>query len=701
MSIRILLRKKVGDTLVRYLLDETVGTVELNLFPAESAEPPVPEGEDAELVPLAFVRFSGDSAGVGFGAGRSMRYSGTVRKFRFESQTDGSGAIRTVLVHESGCRLIHLLRWENSLPVFRCDVSLENSSGETIGVELLESFTLGGILGNEPDETFSRMKLHRFRSRWCSEAYHECVEAPAWQLERDPGRYVVQSERYGQAGTLPVRGFHPFGAAEDSVNGICWGAQLAWSGSWQMEFSLRRSPGLAFGGGLADYEFGHWRKFLKPGETLQAPAAFLCCLKGTFDALCARLVRGIENTLAIPEAENDLPVIFNEWCTSWGEPSAESLGAIAEKLRELPVSYLVIDAGWYKKDGAEWSSGQGDWCVNERLFPRGIDEAIAKIRDCGLIPGIWFEAEVAGESSRAFDADAEHMLRDRGRVITAGTRRFWNLSDPAAREILETRVVRFLRDHHFGYVKIDYNETVGVGCDHPDSPGEGLRNQVLGTHWLFRRLAERNPGLVIENCASGGHRLEPAMLALSAMSSFSDAHERDTIPIIAASLHRLIPPRQNQIWAVMRKEAGLKRIAYLLSSAMLGRICLSGDILDLSPQQWELIRNGLEFYRKIVPVLKDGDSVFLPQSTPSRSCPAGGQLLVRVSRDGGSMVLYFHVFADPPELMEYPLPPGGWRVKAQFQAEKTGVLERSGRRVVLRAPSAFSGHVIFMQTEEE
>ena len=696
MGIRILLQTIVADVAVRYLLDETTGMVELDLFPTGNAEPPVPSGAGKELVPLAWVKFAGDGAVAGFGAGRTMRYGETMRKFRFESQEESGEVIRTVLRHESGCRLIHRLSRQGDFPVFFCDVSLENASDEAQEVELLESFTLGGILAGEPDETLSRLKLHRFRSYWCSEAYHECVEAPRLQLERDPGG-VIHSERYGQVGTLPVRGFHPFGAVEDPVNGIVWGAQLAWTGSWQMEFSLRGSSGLAFGGGLADYEFGHWRKTLSPGETLAAPRAFLACVRGTFDDLCARLVRGIGNTLTFPAPEEELPVIFNEWCTSWGEPAEEKLTAIADRLRELPVRYLVIDAGWYKEDGSEWFSGQGDWVVNRRLFPDGIAAAAEKIRERGLIPGIWFEAEVAGKSSRAFYKDEAHMLHSRGRVITAGPRRFWNLNDPEAEEILGERVVAFLHRNGFGYIKIDYNETVGIGCDDPDSPGEGLRKQVLGTHRFFRRLAEENPGLVIENCASGGHRLEPAMYALSSMSSFSDAHERDTIPMIAASLHRLMPPRQSQIWAVMRKEADAKRIAYLLTGAMLGRICLSGDILDLSPEQWTLLNRALAFYRKLVPLLKDGDSVYLPPAAASRTVLRGGQTLARTGRDGKQFALYFHAFGEPPETMRYPLPEGEWAFDSEFAAPGTGEIELGGGIVTLRHPAAFSGRVLLFK----
>ncbi len=696
MSIRVLLRQTVGDTLVRYLLDETTGAVELNLYPAALPEPPVPESGSGALVPLSFVKFAGDSAGVLYGAGRTMRYSRTNDRFRFDSQEQAPGRVRTVLRDDSGCRLLHELAWQEETPVFRSTVTLENESPGTLEVELLESFSLGGIQRQLSDEEFLRLKVHRFRACWSSEARHESVELPDWQLERDEHPGIIHSERYGQVGTMPVRGFHPFGAVEDPEQGVFWGAQLAWTGSWQLEFSFRCESGLAFGGGLADYEFGHWCKRLAPGETLTAPAALIGCVQGDFDALCARLVRGIEQTLRLPAKEEELPILFNEWCSSWGHPTSDSIRALARKLRTLPVSTLVIDAGWYQgEEDGRWSATQGDWQVNRRQFPRGLEEVVREIRDCGLTPGIWFEAEVVGEGARAFAA-GEHLLRDRGRVITVGARRFWNLNDPESRRLIEERVIRFLKKYNFGYVKIDYNETIGVGCDHPDSPGEGLRQQVLGTHWFFRRLAELNPGLVIENCASGGGRLEPAMFALSAMSSFSDAHESLSVPLIAASLHRLMPPRQNQIWAVLRKTADRKRLAYVLSSAMLGRICLSGDLLELGPEAWRLLEEGLAFYRKLVPVLKSGDSTLQTRIGPSRRFPEGGQVLARLARDGSALALYFHTFGRPPRIQEYRLPPGSWRLDSQFGAEDTGWIEMTEDRILRHDPAEFCGQVLWL-----
>ena len=92
------------------------------------------------------------------------------------------------------------------------------------------------------------------------------------------------------------------------------------------------------------------------------------------------------------------------------------------------------------------------------------------------------------------------------------------------------------------------------------------------------------------------------------MSSFSDAHECNEIPIIAANLHRMMLPRQNQIWAVVRKGDSPRRLYYSLSSTLLGRMCLSGDISELSKNQWGIIESGIAFYNKVKGIIKSGFS---------------------------------------------------------------------------------------------
>ena len=170
---------------------------------------------------------------------------------------------------------------------------------------------------------------------------------------------------------MPVRGFFPFAALEDSVAGVCWGAQLELASSWQLEF-YRKHDDACLSGGLADREFGHWWKTVAPGDSFTTPKAALTTVHGDLDDLCQRLTtmqnRAVE---AQPAVEQSLPIVFNEWCSSWGKPDHAALVATAKKLATTKTRYLVIDDGWAERIG-DAHQQNGDWNVNRQAFPAGI-----------------------------------------------------------------------------------------------------------------------------------------------------------------------------------------------------------------------------------------------------------------------------------------------------------------------------------------
>ena len=353
-------------------------------------------------------------------------------------------------------------------------------------------------------------------------------------------------------------------------------------------------------------------------------------------------------------------IVFNEFCTTWGNPSFENIQKICDKIAGKGIRYLVIDCGWY--GGAKnWYRNIGDWDVNEKTFPGGLKQAADYIRSKGMIPGLWFEMENTADQSRSYQNTA-HLVKKDGVPLTVGMRRFWDMEDPWVVDYLEHKVIRTLKECGFGYVKIDYNETMGMGCDGGDSQGDGLYRKMAASRRFFERIRQEIPDIVIENCSSGGHRLEPSLMELVSQASFSDAHEIPAIPLIAANLHAVIQPKQSQIWAVMRAGDSEERIYYSIISTFLGRMCLSGDIYDLSESQWRLIQEGIAFYQKAAEIIKYGTTIERTCSTKSYNHPQGEQLVIREWNNRRLVIL--HRFEHSKEIL-LPLPPGA-RIMAEY-----------------------------------
>jgi alpha-galactosidase len=677
-EVSTLAKFTLNDMLVEYQLEPSSQSVSLRMLPA-SMEGSIAlhrEKLDGREIPAWFfeplVQFKllGDPTDE-YTQGQTLRNSASLASLRLEEQRvleeDGLIHIITRLISERGYAAEHHLTWRTGDPAVSIYTTFVNRSDRPLTLEMLSSFSLSGITPFAVDDAPGRLYLHRFRTYWSAEGRHECRLAEDMAMEPSWANHGVRVERFGQVGSYPVRVFFPWAGVEDRESGVMWGAQLAIPASWQMEF-FRRDDFLALSGGLADREFGHWMKAVAPGEEFTSPVAYVSTVKGDLDDLCARLTRmQLPAAEAAPASEMELPVICNEWCTSWGDPRHENLVAMADKLQDSGVKYLVIDAGWYKGDQGVWHLAQGDWVANQKLFPEGLAATASAIRERGLVPGIWFEMEVVGSQSPRFEQDLAHFLQRDGFPITASGRRFWDFRDPWVIDYLSHKVIDQLRDCGLGYIKVDYNETIGMGCDGADSLGEGLRQHMAGVQDFFRKMRAELPELVIENCASGGHRLEPSFMGLTSMASFSDAHETRDIPVIAANLHRLIQPRQSQIWAVLHAADPYQRLVYLLTSGFLGRLCVSGEITTLEETQWALVKEAIQFYGQIAPVIARGNSRIYQQINPSWQHLQGAQAVLRVAEDGMSAVLVTHSFGSPmPEEIVIPLPGTGWQVAGCF-----------------------------------
>ncbi len=662
MHPEVLQEYKLGDMVAKYLIDRDSMQVGFQLLPEKVSQENIIT-DNCFMESLIQYKLTGDIYNEAYAGGCSMRNSESVRKLKFSEQTDESIGeqlqVNTIMMDEDGHRLIHHLVWLKNMPYVRISCTFENQSKRDCCLEMFESFSLGGLSPYMQGDGNGTLWLHRVRSVWSQEGRHETIPVEDLQLEPAWDPHAVRCERFGQAGSMPVNRFFPFAAIEDRKNHIFWGAQIAHPASWQMEV-YRKDNGLALSGGLADRELGHWMKHVEPGKNFTTPEAIVSTAQtDSFDIFTGRLTTAglVEGFLKAPESEQDLPIVFNEYCTTWGNPSHENICEIVDAIKGKGFKYFVIDCGWYKENGIPWDIGMGDYEVSSELFPDGMEKTVQVIKDAGMIPGIWFEIENVGSASRAYHL-TEHLLHKDNVVLTTYFRRFWDMQDPWVDEYLTDKVIGTLKKYGFGYMKIDYNETIGIGCDGAESPGEALRKNMEATVLFIEKVKEEVPGIVLENCASGGHRLEPKLMSVMSMASFSDAHECEEIPIIAANLHRVIHPAQSQIWAVIRQDDSLKRIAYSISNTFLGRMCISGDVTQLAPEKWNLIEQGISFYGKIKDIIKEGQSYRYGPKIKSARHPEGWQALLRVGKNKQAYVV-IHVFGgELPEVIEIELPEG-------------------------------------------
>ena len=196
--------------------------------------------------------------------------------------------------------------------------------------------------------------------------------------------------------------------------------QLCWSGNWQ--YYIRRQPSgrVVLAGGLNSWGFRHR---LGPGDTLALPDMLLGCVAGGLNEATQQLhdylrkMRNVEfgmrngpnpviphSEFNIPHSgERTIPIQFNSWFPYQGEPPVDVMKAYATKARDLGCEVFVLDAGWYTTEQENpdegWWLRTGDWVVDRKLFPAGLEELSAHCREQGIDFGIWIEPEAIGPSA--------------------------------------------------------------------------------------------------------------------------------------------------------------------------------------------------------------------------------------------------------------------------------------------------------------
>lgn len=639
-----------GNITVNYVLNN-YDKVILIICPKEKkcelfSEKNIEAYDNASLVQL---KLSNHDSGI---YSNSFRSSETLEHLKFKEQKikedDEAVTVITTEESEDNYGIKHFLKWYRGENGFEVYTEFFNNSGKSLKLQYLTSASLDAISPYLSNEGSKDLFFHRFKAGWSMEGLHQEDSLTALGLEQ---AWATSGEciKLGAIGSRSVREYHPYGAIEDKRNNVIWGVYLAHNASWQMELS-RYKESVSLSIGLADSMTGDWNKWIKDGQSFVSPKAIISVTTGGIAELSNKML-SMRHRPIDAYGEEGMGIAYNDYATTWGHPTEESMLKMADFLKSGKTKYLIMDAGWFFPRGSN-----GDWVVNTDAFPNGMKHYTNEVRKRGMIPGIWMEFENIGKNSKLFGEKCASMkLKCEGKIIVGhcingGLGNFFDFRNKEVIEYLDDKVIKFLKDNGFGYLKIDYNISTGIGVDGDESPGENLRQHMEEVRKFIIKIKNEIPDIIIENCSSGGCRLEPSMMDITAVSSASDTHEVYEAAVVAANLHYLAPPRQNQIWSTLKPEYSKERFSYVISQGFLGRLCWSGFVTELSDEQLKEMFEAERFYEKVSPIIKHGNSYIFRTDICSFHSPTGTQAVVRYSEDENYALVVTHSFEERKEL---------------------------------------------------
>ncbi|HEY8471211.1 MAG TPA: glycoside hydrolase family 36 protein [Natronosporangium sp.] len=464
----------------------------------------------------------------------------------------------------------------------------------------LTSFAVG-----LPSQAVDRLDLVRGESDWLGEG--RWTRRPlrdrladlnlARHGQHGKGQLAVISQ-----GTWSTGSQAPTGGLVDRETGYAVLWQIEHNGAWRWEVGERLDGGYLALLGPTDLDH-QWQHRLAPGESFTTVPVSVAVsdqdLTGAVAALTAH-----RRALRRPHYDRSaLPVVFNDYMnTLMGDPTTGALLPLIDAAAEVGAEVFCVDAGWYDNGaGSGWWDSVGEWQPSQTRFPRGIEEVLTRIRDHGMVPGLWLEPEVVGVRSPIADKLPPEAFWQRAGVrLVENGRYHLDLRHPRAVAHLDEVVDRLVEQLGIGYLKLDYNINPGPGTDlAADSPGAGLLGHNRAYLAWLDRLLDRHPGLILENCASGAMRADYALLARMQLQSTSDQQDHLSYPPIAAAAPMLVLPEQSASWAYPQPEMSDEELAYTVCTSLLGRLYLSGHIDRMSPRQRALVASAVTVYRAI------------------------------------------------------------------------------------------------------
>lgn len=662
----------------------------------------LPVGSDADLLSeknssalefssLAHIHLSSHNEGIYSGC---LKLSESVDNLKYVCQAveENDEYIKIITTEEAdeGYGINHTLLWFKGEKAIESTTEFFNNSPAELNLEYITSASLDMLSPYLNTDGGKELLLHRFKAGWSMEGLHKTESISELGLER---AWTLSGEnlKFGATGSRPVRDYHPICALEDTKSNVVWGLALAHNASWQMELT-RTLNNLNLSASIADSNFGLWSKKVARGEKFTTPTAYLTVAHGSVDESSNRLLSARHRYIDKNGRDDNMDIAYNEWATTWGHPTEEFLLKLADILKKGKTKYLVVDDGWFIRE-----RGIGDWEVNITSFPNGMKHFTDEIRKRGLIPGVWMEFECATEGSEHFKPEYDNMKVQKnghtvvGKVINGRKESFFDFRKKEVIDYLDEKVIKFLNDSGFGYIKVDYNASMGIGIDGNDSPGENLREHMAAVREYFKKMAKEVPGLIIENCASGGCRLEPSMMDITSISSGSDAHEGYEGPVILANLHYIAPPRQSSVWCTLKPEYDRTHFTHIIAGGFLGRLCWSGDFPNLNQDQMSMVYAAEDFYFEVKDIIKRGNSKIYRTDLCSFSAPAGTQAVIRFAESGNKALVVAHSFKNAKTL-EIEIPKGYKIEKSLYE----GGAEIKGGKLIITPANDFEGNVYLL-----
>jgi alpha-galactosidase len=312
-------------------------------------------------------------------------------------------------------------------------------------------------------------------------------------------------------------------------------------------------------------------------------------------------------------------ILLNSWEGVYFDINEQGMAQMMSDIASMGGELFVMDDGWFgdKYPRNNDSSSLGDWTVDTRKLPAGIQGLIDTANKNGIKFGIWIEPEMTNSVSELYEKHPEYIIKPSNREPVqgrGGTQLVLDLGNPKVQDIV-FNIVDTLMTKYPGidYIKWDANAPImnhGSQYLTADNQSHLMIEYHRGLAAACDHIRAKYPNLTIQACASGGGRANWGVLPWFDefwVSDNTDALQRvymqwgtsHFFPAIAMASHISAAPNHQTFRTIPLK--------YRIDVAMSGRLGMEIQPKNMTDDEKDLCRKAIAQYKQVRNVVQFGD----------------------------------------------------------------------------------------------
>ncbi len=292
---------------------------------------------------------------------------------------------------------------------------------------------------------------------------------------------------------------------------------IGWTGKWFADVNQNSDKSVTLKSGME-----RMKLYLLPKEEIRTPKICLLFWKGNDRMVGHNQFR----RFILAHHSRKINGQFAEYPLSgsfdYGDPAPcgeyeclteEFAVALVKRYQQFNILPEVfwLDAGWYTgcnglKKGGGWWENVGNWSVDKERFPHGLKPVADAVHACGKKFMVWFEPERVRTGTQIANEHPEWLIK-----LPKNDNMLFNLGNKEALAWMTKHITDLLKNEGIDYYRQDFNfdpMPYWIANDQPNRDGISEIRHIEGLYAFWDSILAISPNLLIDNCASGGRRLD-------------------------------------------------------------------------------------------------------------------------------------------------------------------------------------------------